>query len=139
MRSYLADPDDGAEPAATVQTLEGLWRGRLLSPASTAFLLRLMRESVHGPDRLAGGLPPGWSIAHKTGTGQHLGLLHVGTNDVGVLTAPDGHAYAVAVFIGQTIRPLAWREALMRNVARAVVQHWRVEAGAAPGQKGAGP
>lgn len=136
MQAYLADPDDGAEPVSTVRALEALWRGRLLSPGSTALLLRLMRESVHGRERLAGGLPPGWSIAHKTGTGQHLGLLHVGTNDVGVITAPDGHAYAVAVFIGQTIRPLAWREALMRDIAQAIVQHWQAQSGETSEQPG---
>lgn len=127
MRSYLADPDDGAEPLAMAHALAALDAGQLLSPASTALLLDLMRRSVHGPERLKGGLPPGWTIAHKTGTGQHLGLLHVGANDVGVITAPDGHSYAVAVFVGQSIRPLAWREALMRNVARSVVAHWRSE------------
>lgn len=127
MQSYLAAPDDGATPAATVQALQALQAGRLLSRPSTALLLSLMRQSEHGPDRLAGGLEPGWSIAHKTGTGQHLGLLHVGTNDVGVLTAPDGHAYAVAVYIGRSIRPLSWREGLMRNVARAIVAHWKMQ------------
>ncbi len=129
MQAYLASPDDGAEPAAMVRALAALWTGRLLSPASTALLLRLMQDSVHGPDRLAGGLGDGWSIAHKTGTGQHLGWLHVGTNDVGLLTAPDGRTYAVAVFIGQTERTLQMREALMRAVARAVVAHWRVTNG----------
>lgn len=127
MQSYLAAPDDGATPLATVRALAALSEGRLLSPGSTALLLRLMGQSVHGPDRLAGGLGRSWSIAHKTGTGQHLGLLHVGTNDVGLIRAPDGHAYAVAVFIGRSVLPLARREGLMRAVARAVVAHWRLE------------
>jgi beta-lactamase class A len=128
MRSYLADPDDGASPLATVRALQALAAGRLLSPASTERLLRLMHSTVHGEERLNGGLERGWSIAHKTGTGQHLGPLRVGVNDVGVLTAPDGHAYAVAVFIGSSLQPIGVQEALMRRVAAAIVEAWAADA-----------
>ncbi len=124
MRSYLADPDDAATPLAMVRALAALQSGRLLSPASTERLLRLMHSTVHGEERLNGGLGTGWTLAHKTGTGQHLGPLQVGTNDVGILTAPDGHAYAVAVLVGSSTQPLVVREGLMRQVARAVAQAW---------------
>ena len=138
MRSYLADPDDAATPLAMVRALSALQAGRLLSPASTERLLRLMHSTVHGEDRLNGGLQPGWTLAHKTGTGQHLGALQVGTNDVGVLTAPDGHAYAVAVLVGASSQPLVVREGLMRQTARAVVRAWEADhSGVTPGS-GAG-
>jgi beta-lactamase class A len=71
--------------------------------------------------RLKAGLEPGWAIAHKTGTGQELGDLQSGYNDVGLITAPDGHAYAVAVMVAQTRRPIPERQAMMAGVARAVV------------------
>ena len=48
-------------------------------------------EHTHtGPNRLKGGLTPGWTLSHKTGTGQELGGVQAGYNDVGILTAPDG-------------------------------------------------
>ena len=127
LRRYLADPEDGATPLGTVRALKALDEGRLLSPASTARLIALMHSTVHGEERLNGGLERGWTLAHKTGTGQHLGPLHVGTNDVGILTAPDGHAYAVAVFEGSSSAPLIVREGLMRRVAEAVVETWQSE------------
>ena len=130
MRRYLADPEDGATPLATVRALAALNAGRLLSPDSTSRLLRLMHSTVHGEERLKGGLERGWTLAHKTGTGQHLGSLHTGTNDVGILTAPDGHAYAAAVFVGSSPEPLIVREGLMRRVAEVIVETWR--GGAAP-------
>ena len=132
MQSYLARPDDAATPMATARALKALYEGRLLSAESTARLLRLMHSTIHGEERLSGALPAGWTLAHKTGTGQHLGPLHVGTNDVGVLTAPDGHAYAAAVFVGASTRPLYIREGLMRQVARAIVEQWQ-----AGGRRGA--
>ena len=102
--------------------------GRLLSPDSTSRLLRLMHSTVHGEERLNGGLERGWTLAHKTGTGQHLGPLHTGTNDVGILTGPDGHAYAAAVYVGASTAPLIVREALMRRVAEVIVETWRERA-----------
>ena len=40
---------------------------------------------------------------------------------MGLITAPDGHAYAVAVMIASTRRPIPERQALMAAVTRAVV------------------
>ena len=79
-----------------------LKRGELLGPAMTARFLEILGQTETGPARLPAGLGPGWSIAHKTGTGQDLGNLSTGYNDVGLVTAPDGHAYAVAVMIAST-------------------------------------
>ena len=121
---YIQDPYDGASPRAIVDALARLKRGELLSPASTARLLSIMGNTKTGPNRLKGGLKPGWSLSHKTGTGQVLGSVQAGYNDIGVLTAPDGRSYAVAVMIKRTSTPLATRMTLMNNVVRAVInQH----------------
>jgi beta-lactamase class A len=122
--AYLEAPPDGASPAAMVEALDRRAAGELLSPASTAHLLDLMAQSRTGPERLAGGLVEGWRLAHKTGTGQVLGPRATGYNDVGLLTAPDGRTYAVAVFIADTTRSVPERQALMQAVTRAVIaQH----------------
>lgn len=121
LRAYLADPADGASPAGLVGGLAKLKRGELLSPASTRHLLDIMSRVLTGMGRLRGGLPAGWSIAHKTGTGQELGGLTTGYNDVGLITAPDGHTYAVAVMIASTRKPMGVRMAFMSKVAREVV------------------
>lgn len=124
MAAYLADPLDGASPAGITTTLAALSRGELLSPESTATLLTLMHSARTGPRRLKGGLPQGWSIAHKTGTGQDYEGAAIGINDVGLLTAPDGRTYAVAVMMRQTWKPVPERLAFMQSVTRAVVEHW---------------
>jgi beta-lactamase class A len=80
-----------------------------------------MEQTSTGPMRLPAGLPPGWTIAHKTGTGQDLFDQSTGYNDVGLITAPDGRTYAVAVMIASTHRPVPERMTLMASVAAAVV------------------
>ncbi|MGC1301504.1 MAG: serine hydrolase [Caulobacteraceae bacterium] len=119
--AYVVDPEDGATPVALTDGLCRLQRGELLSPAGSRRFLQILTSTETGPMRLKAGLGPGWSIAHKTGTGQDLGALSTGYNDVGLLTAPDGHVYAVAVMIGSTRRPIPQRQALMAAVTRAVV------------------
>ena len=122
---YVADPVDGATPIGVVDALGKLKNGQLLSPSSTDKLLRIMSNTRTGPQRLKGGLAPGWSLAHKTGTGQVLGPVQSGYNDIGVLTAPDGSSYAVAVLIRKTTAPIPTRMQLMQNVTRAVVDYQR--------------
>lgn len=118
---YIEDPYDGAAPSALVGTLARLKRGELLQPGSTARLLTIMSNTATGKNRLRGGLKPGWTLAHKTGTGQELGGVQAGYNDIGILTAPDGRSYAVAVMIKQTSTPLIVRMNLMNDVVRAVI------------------
>ena len=118
---YIADPYDGASAGAIVDALARLKRGELLSPASTAHLLSVMGNTHTGANRLKGGLKPGWSLSHKTGTGQVLGDVQAGYNDIGILTAPDGSSYAVAVMIKKTATPLPVRMTLMNNVVRSVI------------------
>lgn len=122
--SYVANPPDGAAPLAIAGALARLKRGDLLSPASTAWLIATMQSSHTGKFRLRGAVPPGWTFGHKTGTGQDLFGRTAGYNDVGILTAPDGRSYALAVMIGDTPRPINERQLLMHAVVRAIVaQH----------------
>ena len=120
---YIEDPVDGATVEGITWGLTLLQRGELLSPESTSRLLSIMSQTRTGPQRLRGGLAPGWRLAHKTGTGQVLGGTQAGYNDIGVLTSPEGRHYAVAVMIGRTSTPLGPRMQLMQNVTRAVIAY----------------
>lgn len=121
--SYVADPVDGATPLAIVDTLARLKQGQLLSEAATDHMLAIMSHTHTGPQRLKGGLRDGWTLSHKTGTGQIFEGEQAGYNDVGVLTSPDGRSYAVAVLIGRTSRPLPERMALMQKVVAATMDY----------------
>jgi len=128
LNDYLAHPADGAKPAAIAETLAALKRGELLSANSTEVMLGLMAQCRTGGSRLRSGLPGDWGIAHKTGTGPDWRGASVGINDVGLITAPDGHSYAVAVMMRETRKPVGARKAFMQKVARTVVDYWRTGA-----------
>ena len=121
--TYVNNPPDGAAPIAIADAIARLARGELFTETSTRILLQTMGASVTGRARMRAALPGGWQIAHKTGTGQDLGGRNAGFNDVGLITAPDGRRYAIAVMIGDTRRPIGERQALIRNVASAVAAY----------------
>lgn len=59
----------------------------------------------------------------EAGTGQTLGQRTAGLNDIGLLTAPDGSTYAMAILTNPGRSDGSGQE-LMQEVARAVVaQH----------------
>ena len=120
-QAYVADPPDGAAPVAVTAALAKLKRGAILSAPSTRYLIDTMESAKTGKQRLAGAVPPGWRFGHKTGTGQDLSGRTAGYNDVGILSAPDGRSYAIAVMIGDTPRPVRERQALMHAVVASVI------------------
>jgi beta-lactamase class A len=117
---YISDPYDGAAPHAVALSLARLQKGELLSRASTTRLLSIMGSTKTGGLRVRAALKPGWEWNHKTGTGQNFQGRVGGINDIGILTAPDGTKYAMAIM---TIPNKSDGEAqeLMRNVARTVI------------------
>jgi beta-lactamase class A len=116
-----------ATPCAAVALLGALQAGRGLSPASRELLLRDLADSVPGPNRIKGQLPPGTPVAHKTGTaGTHGGLTRA-TNDIGLVTLPGGRHLAVAVFVKDSTADEAARERAIAGAARAAYDAWMVK------------
>jgi beta-lactamase class A len=120
---YLANPVDGASPEATVRALAKLAKGELLSASSTRLILGIMSRTLSGPNRLKAGVPANWRFLHKTGTGQVLPPVSTGYNDIGIMTAPDGTRYAVAVMMGSTTAPIPQRMSFMQFVSRTVATY----------------
>ena len=114
---YLIELPDGAQPQAIVHALSRLARGNLLASPTNGVLLDLMHQSETGRYRVAAGVPLGWRYGHKTGTGQAFNGLTTGFNDVGLLTAPDGTRYAIAVMIGSTRQTVPACQKMMQAVA----------------------
>lgn len=120
--AYVEDPYDGASPMALARALARLERGELLSPASTAKLLTTMGLAKTGRLRVKSSLKPGWTWIHKTGTGQNFRGRVGGLNDVGLLTAPDGSSYAIAVMTIPNATDGSAQE-LMRDIGAMVIAH----------------
>lgn len=107
-------------PEAAVALLRALHERRGLSEASQALLLKLMAESSPGAKRLKGLLPAGTVVAHKTGTSGTEKGVTAATNDIGIITLPNGKHLAIAVFVADSPADQATREGVIAKIARAV-------------------
>ena len=110
------DPRDTTTPLAIAHTLHRLALGRVLAPASRTRLVGWMESATTGGKRLRAGVPSGWRVADKTGTGAN------GTNNVIALLWPAGRAQplVVASYLTGSPLPAAEQDAVHARLARAI-------------------
>jgi beta-lactamase class A len=113
-----------ASPNGAVALLRALHERRGLSEQSQALLLKFMIESPTGPKRLKGLLPKGAIVAHKTGTSGAFKGVTTATNDIRIITLPNGRHLAVAVFVMESPADEKTREEVIAKIAKAAWDKW---------------
>jgi beta-lactamase class A len=113
-----------ATPNAAIMLLLCLHEGNGISPDNRQLLLKYLTVSETGPKRLKGLLPAGSAVAHKTGTSQTENGITPATNDIGIITLPNGRHAAVAVFVADSTADEKTREAVIARTAKAVWDRW---------------
>lgn len=106
---------DTTTPDAIARTLRTLLTGNVLSHASRGLLQAWLRASTTGKARLRAGVPADWMVGDKTGTGP------TSTNDIAWIQPPRGPALAVAVYYADAPGDVDAQNAVIAEVARAVV------------------
>ena len=113
-----------ASPNGAVQLLRRLHEGRAVSEQSRELLYKFMTESPTGPLRLKGLLPKSAIVAHKTGTSGTTDGITAATNDIGLVTLPNGRHLAIAVFVSDSPANLVTRERVIAQIAKAAWDKW---------------
>lgn len=111
------DPRDTTSPAAMAETLRRLVVGDALTPASRERLTGWLVGCKTGDARLRAGVPEGWRVGDKTGTGDR-GT----TNDVGILWPPGRAPLVVTAYLTGTKASPDAGSAAIAAVARAAVE-----------------
>jgi len=120
MASWPAQYTDWTTPAAMLQLLRISYTGNVLRPATRSFLWKIMEETSTAPKRMKGLLPAGTVTAHKTGTSStNSSGLSPATNDVGIITLPDGRHLSVVVFVTESYADAATRDLVVAKITRA--------------------
>ncbi|KWF61462.1 class A beta-lactamase [Burkholderia multivorans] len=91
------DLRDTTTPEAMAASVRVLVLGDALPPAQRAQLIEWLRGNKVGDKRIRAGVPTGWRVGDKTGTGDY-GT----TNDAGVLWPPSRAPIVLAVYYTQT-------------------------------------
>jgi len=108
------------KPAEMTNLLDAFYTGKILTKPSTDFLYKLMADGTRLP-RLKALLPAATIVAHKTGTsGTSSEGLSPATNDVGIITLPNGKHLAISVFVCNSTADEATREGVISKIAKAV-------------------
>ncbi len=109
------DPRDTTSPAAMLSDLRALVLGNALSADSKDQLTRWLLGNKTGDTRLRAGLPSGWRVGDKTGSGDR-GT----TNDVGIIWPPERAPILVSIYLTGTSFAGEQRNATLAAVGRAV-------------------
>ena len=107
-----------ATPNGAIAVLRALHESRGISADSRALLLQFMAETSTFPTRLKGLLPASTPVAHKTGSSGTTDGVAAATNDIGIVTLPDGRHLALAVFVSDSRAESAARDAVIARIAR---------------------
>jgi beta-lactamase class A len=96
--------------------LNALVLGNALSPTSKDRLVDWLIRNKTGDARLRAGLPAGWRVGDKTGAGER-GT----TNDVGIVWPPERAPFLLSIYLTETPKAVAERNATLAAVGRSIV------------------
>jgi beta-lactamase class A len=114
-----------SSPEASLALLTALHERRGLSESAREFILKLMAESTPGAKRLKGLLPSGTIVAHKTGSSGTEQGVTAATNDIGIITLPNGKHLGIAVFVADSPADQKTREEVIAKIAKATWDRWK--------------
>ncbi|GAA5181743.1 class A beta-lactamase BOR-1 [Niveibacterium umoris] len=113
--SRPGDVRDTTTPAAMAVNLRRLLLEDKLSAGSRAQLTQWMLATKYSGQRLRAGLPEGWRLADKTGTGDAA----TGTiSDVGVYWNPAGKPIVVTAYLTEATVDRSAQEAVIADIGR---------------------
>ena len=110
------DLRDTTTPAAMAASLRVLALGEALPAAQRAQWIEWLRGNKVGDKRIRAGVPAGWRVGDKTGTGDY-GT----TNDVGVVWPPSRAPIVLAVYYTQTRADAQAKDDVIEAAARIAV------------------
>ena len=112
-------------PFAAVQLLEKFHKQHILSKSSQDFLYKIMVETTTGPNKIKGLLPREAVVAHKTGfSGKNKEGLTGATNDIGIITLPNGKQLAIAVFVSNSMEDEITNDKIIAEIALAAWDYY---------------
>ena len=124
-QSWEVQYTNWCKAADVVQLLDIFYQGKALSKTSNDFLMKVMVATTTGPKRLKGLLPADAVVAHKTGTSPtNSEGLSPATNDVGIITLPNGKHIAIAVLVCNSKANEAARDAVIAKIAKAAWDYY---------------
>ncbi len=117
MNSDPNNPQDTGTPADMAKDLQKLMLTAFLAPAQQKQLIRWMRNNRTGDKRIRAGVPKGWKVADKTGTGSYGSA-----NDIAIVWPPKGSPIVIAIYTVQKQKNAILREDVISSATHILMQ-----------------
>ncbi|MBN9285802.1 MULTISPECIES: class A beta-lactamase, subclass A2 [unclassified Flavobacterium] len=115
-------------PFAAVLLLKKFYQLQVLSPTSYDYLLNVLQGTKTGPDKIKGLLPQNVVVAHKTGSSfrKETGLK-AAENDIGIVYLPGGQAFAIAVFVSDSMESDTTNNKIIAAISKAAFDYFSIK------------
>lgn len=120
MSGGLDDINDTSTPAAMEKSLQRLALGDILASYQRELLLAWLKSNTTGDARIRAGVPKGWIVGDKTGTGFYYGT----TNDIGIIWPPKCAPIVVAIYFTSNKKDAATRADVIASVTRILLDEF---------------
>jgi len=125
-KDWNAQFSNWTTPKAATDLLLKFYRGNILTKSSFDFLWKVMVETSTGKNRIKGQLPEGTIVAHKTGSsGTNDEGITAASNDIGIVSLPNGEHFAIAVFVSNSNESEETNEKIISEISKAAWDYFQ--------------
>lgn len=107
--------DDTSTPKDMGLSVEKILLGNVLTKRNKSLLINWMRNNTTGYNRIRAGVPLGWTVADKTGSGSY-GVA----NDIGISWSPMCKPVVLSIFTHSLKSNVKPRDVVIKEVTKAV-------------------
>ena len=108
--------DDSSTPKEMAFTLKKLMLGSVLAAPQRDLLVTWMKANTTGEKRIRAGVPKGWLVADKTGSGDY-GV----TNDIAVIWPPHCAPLVITIYYVRSKQDDPKQEAILASATRLII------------------
>ncbi len=118
LNSNPSDLQDTSTPEAMGKSLQQLALGNTLALSQRDQLLGWLKANTTGDSRIRAGVPKGWIVADKTGTGGSYGV----TNDIAIIWPPEAPPIIMAIYFStQNKNDMKKHDDVIASVSRMLI------------------